>query len=193
MAHAMEMIGKIFGRLTITERGANAGKERRWWCLCECGNIKLIYGLSLRSGATRSCGCLAREVASKINTTHGMTGTTEWRAWASMKSRCSNEKIKAFHDYGGRGIKVCKEWQSSFLAFYRDMGSRPSPEHQIDRIDNNGNYCPENCRWVTRSENMRNRRVTKRYAGLTLKEWAEKTGKNYNTLKTRARRGNTIP
>ena len=193
MAHAIEMIGKVFGRLTITERGANAGKERRWWCLCECGNIKLIYGLSLRSGATRSCGCLAREMASKSNTTHGMTGTAEWCAWTSMKSRCNNKKHASFSDYGGRGIKVCKEWQFSFLSFYKDIGARPSPEHQIDRIDNNGDYTSANCHWATRKENMRNRRNTKRFNGFTLKEWAEKTGKNYNTLKTRARRGNTIP
>lgn len=187
---AADLSGRTFERLTVISRAENKGKEPRWLCRCVCGNTKVIYGLSLKAGMTRSCGCLAADVTSARSKTHGMFGSPEWNAWASMRARCNNPNTRAFADYGGRGITVCEKWEASFEAFFADIGPRPSPQHQIDRIDNNAGYSPENCRWVTRSENMRNRRITKRYAGFTLREWSEKTGANYNTLKTQARRGN---
>jgi hypothetical protein len=185
---AKSLIGNRYGRLLVLDRTANLGKEPRWLCRCECGTEKLVLGLSLKSGSTRSCGCLAVERTIERSTTHGRTGTTEWKAWAAMIARCSNENIKSYKDYGGRGISVCDRWKS-FEAFFSDMGERPSSNHQLDRIDNNGNYEPSNCRWSTRKQNMQNRRVTRRYGGLTIRQIAEQTGQNYNTLKTWARRG----
>jgi len=118
-----------------------------------------------------------------------MYGTPEWHAWASMRARCFSSTHKSFKDYGGRGITVCDRWVESFDNFYADMGPRPSASHQIDRANNEEGYAPENCRWATRTENMRNRRVTVRYGGLTLRELSEQTGVAYETLKTRSCRG----
>lgn len=188
MAKAIELTGLFFGLLTVLGRGPNAGKEPRWNCVCACGARTLVYGSSLRCGGTTSCGCAAREATRERSTRHGMTGAPEWLAWASMKARCSNPNTRGFANYGGRGIKVCERW-TSFENFIADMGVRPTSGHQLDRIDNDGDYEPGNCRWATRKENMRNRRVTKRYDGMTLREIADATGANYNTLKTRARRG----
>lgn len=193
MPNFVDLTGKIYARLTVVSRAENAGKEARWNCICECGGSATVYGISLKSGDTKSCGCLAREVTSKRTKTHGMFGTPEWNAWASMKARCSQPSHANYSGYGARGIGVCKEWAESFDAFYKSMGPKPSPDHQLDRIDNDGNYEPENCRWATRLVNMQNRRVTKRYAGLTLRQWADKTGISYDTLKTRARRGTFNP
>lgn len=185
----IDLTGNHYGRLTVIERGPNAGKETRWVCECECGTRTLVYGLSLKSGATRSCGCLVVESNRARSVTHGMFGTPEWQTWSSMKARCQTPSNRSFKNYGGRGITVCERWQESFDNFIADMGCRPSPDHQLDRIDNDGPYSPDNCRWATAKINMRNRRNTARYGGLTLRELAEKTGENYNTLKTRAFRG----
>lgn len=186
---AIDLTGRAFGRLMVLERSENGGKEPRWLCACICGRKKVVFGSSLKSGQTRSCGCIAREVTRARSITHGMFGSPEWRAWASMRSRCLVPTNRNYANYGGRGITVCVRWRDSFEAFYRDMGPRPSPHHQIDRINNNAGYEPNNCRWATRAENQRNRRTTVRYGGLTLREISERTGENYYTLKTRAFRG----
>ena len=193
MAKVLDLTGKTFARLTVVGRSENRGKEARWKCLCECGNQSIVFGLSLKSGKTKSCGCLAKEITAKRSITHGMWGTSIWRAWTAMKARCSTPSLRSYKDYGGRGISVCSEWESSFEAFFKDMGPKPTPAHQLDRIDNDGGYCPENCQWVTATANMNNRRNTKRYAGLTIREWSDKTGENYNTLKTRNQRGKFNP
>lgn len=151
----IEMIGKNFGRLTvIAEAGSSKGKKLLYKCECSCGNIRIIHGCCLRSGHTKSCGCLSQE----RKTTHGMWNSSEYKIWEAIIQRCTNEKSTKYEYYGGRGIKVCPQWLK-FANFFKDMGKRPL-KHEIDRKNNDGNYEPSNCRWATRSEQMRNSRTS---------------------------------
>ena len=117
---------------------------------CECGNDKVATAINVRANRVKSCGCLSKK--------HGKFGTNIYSVWDGMKSRCYYEKNENYPNYGGRGIKVCDRWKNSFENFYKDMGDKPSAKHQLDRIDNDGDYDPSNCRWVTPSENCLNRR-----------------------------------
>jgi hypothetical protein len=130
--------------------------RRRFECICDCGNIWKGFLFVLRNGTTKSCGCFKTETT----TTHGKKYTVEYRTWLGMKQRCYYEKTINFKDYGGRGIKVCDRWLNSFVNFYQDMGDRPKGT-SIDRINNDGNYEPSNCRWATRREQNRNKRNVK--------------------------------
>lgn len=154
---AVDLTGSRFGRLTVTSfsesRMQGANKRRFWNCICDCGISIEVLGLSLSSGNTKSCGCFRDEQQS----THRMSKTKEYRAWHAMWQRCSNPKNVRYSDYGGRGITVCDQWKS-FEAFYSDMGDKPSPDHSIDRMDNERGYEPGNCKWSTRSEQQRNKR-----------------------------------
>lgn len=151
-----DLTGQAFGRLTVI---GYAGK-RLWNCVCSCGATKAIGGHYLRSGTSRSCGCLAREIAGNRYRRHGMKGTPEWECWQAMKQRCLNPKAQAYPRYGGRGIKVCGRWMT-FENFYADMGPRPSSEHSIDRKDNDGDYEPSNCHWATKIDQNRNRSIAR--------------------------------
>lgn len=129
----------------------------------------------------------------KLRLTHGKTNSPEYYVWRTMKSRCHNIKNSQYRHYGARGIDVCNKWFKSFAFFYEDMGDRPSPSHQIDRIDNNKGYHPENCRWATRSENVNNRRVTVRFTldgvTLTIGQWDKKIGVCKGTIQRRLKKG----
>ena len=166
MKYPLNVTGLQFTRLRAVARaGSNVSRQSLWLCECSCGASHTVMRASLVSGASRSCGCLQKEVASasgKLRKTHGHTArgnpTPEYRAWQHMKDRCYNESCQDFKYHGGRGISVCEEWRNSFEQFYADMGPRPSPELTLEREDNDGNYEPNNCVWATRTAQSRNRR-----------------------------------
>lgn len=162
----IDITGAKFGRLTVVQQSTHAGNKIRWECQCACGARVHITSSNLRSGHTLSCGCLNREINSaravKRNTRHGHNRagkgnqSATWHSWASMRKRCSLKSHRSYKDYGGRGIKICPEWDS-FENFLSDMGARPDGK-TLDRIDVNGDYRPDNCRWATLSEQQRNKR-----------------------------------
>lgn len=192
-----DLIGERFGRLLVVE---NLGYKRErhgtiWRCLCDCGNEVNVVGHALKKGATVSCGCYARESQSKRAKTHGESKTRLYSIYRGMISRCYCENSGEFYkNYGGRGITVCDAWKSSYENF-RDwaLNNGYSDELTIDRIDVNGNYCPENCRWITMKQQARNKRKTIRltYHGVTKSayDWGEIIGVSGRVLDNRKRKG----
>lgn len=184
------LVGKCFGKLTAIQDLGIVDNYRTYLCVCDCGTEKPVKAhLLLRDNGTRSCGCLQRSVVTK----HGMEGTYVYKCWQSMKSRCNDPRNTEYQHYGGRGISVCESWNNSFSNFLSDMGEPPTASHTLDRRDFNGNYCKDNCRWATRTEQNRN---TRRNLYLTLNgetktaaEWAEITGICAATIGQRKKRG----
>lgn len=182
------LVGQRFNRLLIVER-VKICKEPgyKWRCRCDCGGETIARVNALKSGGTKSCGCHRRETSTK----HGYAGSQTYRSWSQMKARCSTETTFAYEIYGGRGITYCARWER-FENFLADMGEKP-PNKTLDRIDCNGNYTPENCRWATNTEQQRNKRNSANITvdGVTrcVAEWAEVLRVNYKTIYRPFRRG----
>lgn len=171
MRKKIDLTNKRFGRLLVLEYVGDC----KWRCLCDCGNEKFVCGSDLRLGKTQSCGCLQRERTSKANTRHKMRGTRLHNIWLGMKQRCYYKKHVRFERYGGRGIIVCDEWKNDFLKFYEwAMSNGYSDNLTLDRIDNDGNYEPSNCRWVTPKEQFENQHVSSSFVAHMNKQKAVK-------------------
>lgn len=190
--------GMRFGRLTVQSReGSNSLWQAKWRCVCDCGNTIVALGRSLRDGNTTSCGCYRDDQCSAAQYKHGHTGTPLYVVFNSMVSRCNNPSNKSFESYGGRGISVCEEWINSKEKFFEwSMANGYRPDLQIDRIDNNGNYEPSNCRWVTCEENNNNRRSNIFISHLgktqTIEQWARELNISGSTIQQRLKRGCSV-
>lgn len=190
--------GDRFGRLTIVEEVhyvlPSGATPRRFLCKCDCGNLKEVFLSHLRRGNIRSCGCVAKETASNNSKKHGLFGTRIYKAWDSMKRRCYAKNASQYDHYGERGIIVCDEWKNDFMSFYQwAIANGYKDNLTLDRIDVNGNYEPQNCRWVTRKEQSNNKRNTVylEYNGIkhSIGEWSSITGISTSTLYTRIKLG----
>lgn len=196
----IDLTGKRFGRLVVVGRaGSSRNKSILWNCVCDCGEYVVKDGVYLRCGDTKSCGCLHKEIVSKTMKTHEMSKTRLYKVWAGIKTRCYNKNATNYSYYGGRGIHMCDSWKESFLEFYKwavtsgyDV-SAGSQQCTLDRIDNRGDYCPENCRWSdhkTQCNNQSSNRVFELNGEThTMSEFADMYDIKYTTLRSRIRRG----
>lgn len=194
----IDLTGQRFGRLTVVKRGKNKSyRAVTWLCICDCGNETIVASIALRTGRTTSCGCYSREVNLKMKTKHGHAKrgniSPEFYTWTGMISRCTNPNEPEFKNYGERGINVCDRWLNSFENFLEDMGERPSKKHSIDRVDNDGDYEPDNCRWATIKEQSNNTRrniyITIDGVTKTLTQWCRFYGVNPVTANWRIKNG----
>lgn len=200
-----DLTGMVFGRLTVICKEDDCvsprGRRRtKWRCLCECGNEKVVYASNLKRGATTSCGCFQKENMSRVKKTHGGFANREplFSVWCSMRKRCLYPATHNYSDYGGRGISICEEWINDYNSFKEwSLSNGYSHGLSIDRIDVNGNYSPENCRWANPSEQQNNRRsninITYKNQTHTLKEWARIRDIKYATIYTRYKLGWDVP
>ena len=188
-----DITGLQFGRLTVICKAKKDSRAAFWLCECQCGKRITVKGSSLRSGHTKSCGCLHDELSSERtierNSSHSMSKTRIYSIWGDMRKRCRNKHHWAFERYGGRGINVCEEWEN-FSAFYKwSSDNGYSDELSIDRINNDGDYCPQNCRWATKDEQANNRSnnrfVEHNGKRITVSQLSKETGIPYGTLYSR--------
>jgi hypothetical protein len=192
------LIGRVFGRLTVLAYAGRLGKNAvsYWLCRCTCGTEKVVNGGSLTIGETQSCGCLRREMLGDRVRTHGMTNSSEFSSWRSMLSRCYEPRNASYPRYGARGVTVCQRWRDSFEAFLADMGPKPTPRHSIERQNSTVGYQPGNCVWATRKQQQRhlcsNRHITHDGQTRLLVEWAEITGLGRVTITRRLAAGWTV-
>ena len=200
-----DLTGQIFGRLTVVSRAENRYGRVHWLCICICGIERVVPKDHLLQGATRSYGCLNRDLSRERATKHNQSGTIEYRAWAESKTRCFNPAIKCAKDYSERGITMCHGLRDSFELFLRIVGLKPTKDHSIDRIHNDGHYscgeCVEcttnnwsmNIHWATKAEQSRNRRsniyLTLGVETMILTDWAKRKGMEPSTLSWRIKRG----
>ncbi len=190
-----DLSGRRYGRWTVISEGQPRyhGKSRiiYWTCRCDCGVIREVCGNTLKNGDSTSCGCFHNEVTGRINRRHGKTGSRVYRIWQNMLNRCRREKDEFWHCYGGRGITVCERWKV-FENFLDDMGEPPGGL-SLERIDSNGPYSPENCRWASMKEQQRNRRnnhlLCLNGKSQCLSAWAEELGMKVNVIQMRLAHG----
>lgn len=178
MAAPLNLKGRKYGRWTVLNRGGVVKRRVFWLCRCSCGEEKEVPAAALTKGKSRSCGCLQKELSAERVRTHGMSNSRAYSIWQAMHARCKYESSPNYDRYGGRGIKVCSRWDA-FENFLADMGEPPE-SHSIDRIDFDGDYSPENCRWATSREQSNNKSTNKPITcdGITLNqnEWAASLG-----------------
>lgn len=201
----IDIIGFSNNRLTVIRVvGRNPARKIVVYCSCQCGQFTTLILSDLRNGHTKSCGCIHKETSTKKmkairhlgernRLRHGASKDPEYYIWRSMKARCNNPKQIHYRSYGGRGIKVCDAWEKSFDTFISDMGKRPTTKHQLDRIDNDGNYSKDNCKWSTPTEQQRNKRNNRiiEFNGETLteSEWCQRLGISRGSVSNRIRKG----
>ena len=189
MSKFIDLTGNRYNHLVVISREENAkGGVSRWKCLCDCGNYTIVRAGNLKNGSVKTCGCGRH--ATPHNKTHGKSKTKEYRKWVSMKRRCEDKSDPHYSNYGNRGIKVCEEWSNSFESFYAwVMMTRKSSDLTLERIDVNGDYCPENCTWVDKKAQANNRTSNRIYThnGETknLTQWCEDLGLKYGTIHSR--------
>ena len=192
--------GVRFGRWVCTDLAvapfrSKEGKQHstKWKCLCDCGTEAVVTANSLKTGQSKSCGCLNAELIKARSITHGMSKTFEYNIWLSMRSRILDKSSKSYKDYGGRGILIHPDWVSDFKAFFDHIGPRPSADYSLERIDNNGNYEPGNVKWASRisqANNKRsNRKLTLGTETKTLAEWCKEKKLRYKTVHARLTNG----
>lgn len=191
MPKLCDISGKRFNRWTVLSRAEENDRfgKPMWVCQCDCGNIRTISGASLKSGNSKSCGCLKNEAASARASTHGQANTRLYGIWQGIKKRCENKNCSNYKNYGGRGIKVCAEWNTFENFFQWAMNNGYSESLTIDRIDTDGNYDPNNCRWVdyiTQANNKRNNRLITVFGEThTMSEWSKIKHIPYSRLNSR--------
>ncbi len=185
MGRFRDLSGERFGRLLVLQKnGYNKHHQLYWLCECDCGNRKNVLGCVLSRGDTNSCGCLAKESIAKVNYRHGMTKTPIYGLWHSMIQRCYDKNCNVYYRYGGRGINVCNKWQT-FEGFYEDMGDKPKGK-SLERLDNDGDYCPENVVWADAKAQANNRRsnVILEHNGKkqTMQQWCDELDLKIGTV-----------
>lgn len=192
-----DLTGQRFSRLNVigyagSRRTPSGQPQAQWWCRCDCGTVKRIRGVALKTGFTRSCGCYKSEVTGRRRRSHADSNSPEYRTWANMHQRCRCKSGPDFALYAARGIRVCERWHN-YALFLEDMGRKPTSSHSIDRIDLNGNYDPGNCRWATLIEQANNKRnnllITYRGRTQTLPMWCRELGISLAAIRSRIDRG----
>ena len=190
----LDLTGKVFGKWKVLSYSFTKSYHDYWHCICECGNEKDVRDYNLISGKSKSCGCQCKDLPQKFQKTHGKTNTRLYKIWCAMKHRCENPASeKSKKNYKDRGITICKEWHD-FINFQKwALENGYADNLSIDRIDNNGNYCPENCKWSTAKEQAQNRRsnvfVTYNNKTQTISQWADELNIKRKTLTERLRKG----
>lgn len=188
-----DLTNKVFGKLTVVrldEKRTNSGRIK-WIVKCQCGNEKSTQAINLKSGDTTSCGCVHKEQLGARKFKHGGSSSSEYASWCSMLTRCRNPNIDCFIHYGGRGITVCERWLD-FANFVKDMGKKPNKNFTLERVNTNGNYEPDNCRWASQAEQVRNTRSNIRIGDKILVDIARDMNVSPSTLYGRIRKGWSI-